>query len=279
MNTPNDRFRLAVVQMDVLLGDIEYNLATIAERARAAAASRARLVVFPECAVTGYCVETREEACELAQPIPGPVTERLERIARELDLTIVCGLIECDGEALYNALALVAPIGLVATYRKTHIPGLGLDRFVEPGAGPLAVHDLPLCKLGMTICYDGGFPETARVLALRGAELIVLPTNWPSGAEEFAEYAIATRGMENVVFYAAANRVGEERGFRFIGRSRIVDVHGRTLAVADASSETILTAEIDPALAREKKIVRVPGKHSIDRFRDRRPDLYGPIVE
>jgi predicted amidohydrolase len=131
----------------------------------------------------------------------------------------------------------------------------------------------------MTICYDGGFPESARVLALAGAELIVLPTNWPNGAEEFATYGVNTRALENVVYYLSADRVGEERGFRFIGLSRIVDPHGRTLAEADGRSEMVISAVIDPKAARAKRIDRVPGRHWIDRFADRRPEFYGPVAE
>ena len=130
----------------------------------------------------------------------------------------------------------------------------------------------------MNICYAGAFPESARLLALAGADLVVLPTNWPPGAEEFASYAINTRALENAMYYLSADRVGEERGFRFIGLSRICDVHGRNLAEADGESEMVLTAAIDPVQARRKRIDRVPGKHWIDRMADRRPELYGPLA-
>ncbi|MBI4585286.1 MAG: carbon-nitrogen hydrolase family protein [Planctomycetes bacterium] len=272
-------FQAAAVQMDVKIGEKEQNLTQMAGFARRAAGAGARLVVFPECALTGYCFESRQEAMEHAEPLPGPATARMAGLGRELGAHIVFGLVERAGDRLFNALALVGPEGFIAGYRKAHLPCLGLDQFVSPGDQPFAVHDLRLCRLGMNICYDGGFPESARVMALLGAELIVLPTNWPKGAEEFALYGVNTRGLENVVYYLAANRVGEERGFRFIGLSRIVDVHGRTLAEADGGSETILLAPIDPAVARVKKIIRVPGKHSIDRFADRRPEFYGPIAD
>lgn len=271
-------FRLAAVQMDVTLGVKSENLERMAVFARRAAAGGAQLVVFPECAVTGYCFESLAEAKELAEPLAGPSSQAMEAVCRELGIHAVFGFIESDRDRVFNALALVGPAGLLAGYRKVHMPSLGLDRFATPGDRPFAVVEMPLCRLGMNICYDGAFPESSRVLALAGAELIVLPTNWPTGAEEFARYAINTRALENVVYYAAVNRVGSERGFRFIGQSRIVDVHGRSLAEADERSETILTATIEPAVARVKKIVRVPGKHWIDRFADRRPDFYGEIL-
>jgi predicted amidohydrolase len=131
--------------------------------------------------------------------------------------------------------------------------------------------------MGMNICYDVSFPESSRIMALAGAELIALPTNWPPGAGCVACYAPNTRAMENHVYYIAVNR--EERGFRFIGQSRICEPNGNTLASADETSETILYAEIDPAIARNKHLVRVPGKHEIHRFYDRRPEMYGAIVE
>jgi predicted amidohydrolase len=125
----------------------------------------------------------------------------------------------------------------------------------------------------MNICYDAAFPEAARALALLGADLIALPTNWPPGAECMAATAVNTRAMD------AVNRVGSERGFEFIGRSRICDPSGRTLAESSGVGEEILYAEIDPALARRKHIIRVPGKHEIDRLADRRPEMYGLLVE
>jgi 5-aminopentanamidase len=131
----------------------------------------------------------------------------------------------------------------------------------------------------MNICYDGAFPEAARVMALDGADLIVLPTNWPPGAECTAEFVINARAMENHVYYLAVNRVGTERGFRFIGQSKICGPHGEVLAEARHENEAILYAEIDPALARRKRVVRVPGLHEIDRFADRRPEMYRRLAE
>jgi predicted amidohydrolase len=271
-------FQVAAVQMDIRLGDKERNLERMAAFAGDAARAGARLVVFPECSLSGYCFESREEALEVAEPLPGPATGKMAELCRALGIHAVFGLVEGTGGRVYNSLALVGPGGFLAAYRKTHLPHLGLDHFSHPGEGPLEAHATPLCRLGMSICYDGAFPESARCLALAGADLIVLPTNWPPGAEEMALYGINTRALENAVYYLSANRVGEERGFRFIGLSRIADPNGRTLAAADGGSEAVLQAVIDPARARKKRIDRVPGKHWIDRLADRRPDLYGPLL-
>ena len=134
-------------------------------------------------------------------------------------------------------------------------------------------------RLGMNICYDAAFPEPSRVLALAGADLLVLPTNWPPGAQCTAEFVINTRALENHIYFLAVNRVGTERGFEFIGKSKICDPSGRVLALAGPQDEQILYADVDPALARRKRVIRVPGKHEIDRFADRRPEMYGAIAK
>jgi predicted amidohydrolase len=133
--------------------------------------------------------------------------------------------------------------------------------------------------MGMTICYDASFPEASRVLTLLGADLVVLPTNWPSGARSTARYLVQARALENHIYYAAVNRVGEEGGFQFIGLSRIVDCNGELLASSDGDAETMLYAVVDPSRARNKQIVHIPGKYEINRVTDRRPEMYGPLCE
>ena len=130
----------------------------------------------------------------------------------------------------------------------------------------------------MNICYDGAFPESARVMALLGADLVVLPTNWPPGAECTAAYISNARALENNIYYMAVNRVGTERGFQFIGSSRICDPIGHTIAEAGSESEQLLVAELDLDRARDKHLVRVPKKHEIWRFADRRPEMYDVIT-
>ena len=220
-----------------------------------------------------------QEALPYAETIPGPSTERLAGVCRKAQVYLVLGMLEKDGDLCFNAAALIGPEGVVGKYRKVHLPFLGVDRFVNSGDLGFEVHQTRLGRIGLNICYDGSFPESARTLALNGADMILLPTNWPTGAEEFAEFLVNARGLENHVFSVAVNRVGRERGFRFIGRSRIVNPSGRTLALASPDGEEIIFAEIDPSAARDKHITRVPGKHQINRFKDRRPQFYGKIVE
>lgn len=275
----SDPITIAVAQIDIALADRERNLARMSEVLRETAAQGAKLTVFPEAALAGYCFDSIDEVRPHAETVPGPSTKQLAAVCCELSMHVIFGMIESDGQRLFNTCALVGPNGVVASYRKIHLPFLGLDRFTTPGDRPFAVHDAADMKIGMNICYDGGFPESARVMMLQGADLIVLPTNWPPGAECMASCAINTRAMENNVYYAACDRVGEERGFRFIGQSKICDPRGHTLAEAPHDREEILYADIDVAKARQKKIIRMPKLHEIDRLKDRRPEMYGEIVK
>lgn len=271
--------RIAGVQMDFQLADIEGNLSRMIEKIRQTRAGGATLTIFPECALTGYCFSSIEEARPYAEPIPGPSVERMQQVCQELGGYVVYGLLESDGTRVFNALAMVGPDGLIASYRKTHLPYLGVDMFTDYGDRPFAVHEVDGVRIGLSICYDGGFPEPARCLTLLGADLILLPTNWPPGADTAAEYTVNARAVENTVYYAAVNRIGTERDVPFIGRSRICDPLGKTIAVADHTNEAILYADIDVARARQKHLIRKAGTNEVNRIADRRPELYGEIVK
>jgi len=271
--------KVAGVQMDISLCDVAGNLKRMQERLRETRAAGADLTVFPECAVTGYCFTSLDEARPFSQPIPGPATDSMSAACAELGGHAIFGMLEADGERIFNAAVLVGPEGVLGSYRKTHLPFLGVDMHATFGDRPLAVHSAGDLCVGMNICYDAAFPEAARVLALQGVDLIALPTNWPPGAETTAEHCINSRALENGIYYMAVNRVGSERGFEFIGRSSICDPTGRTLAKASNDREEIIYADIDLERARNKHYKRVPGKHEIDRMADRRPELYGAVVE
>lgn len=273
------RWKLAAVQMNVHFADKARNLLYLRQAIREAASQQVQLIVFPECSLTGYVFEDKASALELAEPVPGPSTVELSLLCREYGIYVIYGLLEREHDHVYNACVLLGPDGVVASYRKVHLPFVGVDRFATPGDRPFTVHELPGLRLGMHICYDGGFPESARVMALLGADLIVLPTNWPAAAMCSAQCVPVCRALENHVYFAAVNRVGEEGGFRFIGWSRIVAPTGETLAAAEHDRETILYAEIEPKLARQKHRVIVPGRHEINRIADRRPQFYSLITQ
>jgi predicted amidohydrolase len=266
--------RIACIQMDCQLGDTEANRRRIIEQLHAAARAGAELAIFPECAITGYCFESLEEAAEAAEPLNGPTLEALAGACRAAGVSAIAGFIERDNEEYYNAAMCVGPGGLIGSYRKVHLPFLGVDRFLTPGNRRFEVLQFPFGRVGINICYDASFPEAARALKLLGAELIALPTNWPPGAWRTAEYTINARANENHLNFAAANRVGMERGWRFIGRSKVVDSNGDTVAEAGSDNEEMLIAEVDLFEANNNRIINKPGAYEIDRIADRRPEFY-----
>jgi len=273
------KVKIAGVQMEPTILSKQKNIERCLELIRVTSREGAKLIVFPECALTGYCYSSLEEALPLAETIPGPSTDVFIDVCQELEVYVVVGLLEEDAGKVYNAAALLGPDGLIGKYRKLHLPYLGVDRFLNHGDLPPTVYETEIGRIGMGICFDGSFPEHSRVLALKGADIIALPTNWPEGVEVIPEMVIPTRALENFVFFAAVNRVGEERGFRFIGKSRIVHPLGVVLADGSPSQEDILYAEIKPARAREKHLVLVPGENEVSIFNDRRPEFYGQITD
>jgi len=123
---------------------------------------------------------------------------------------------------------LVGPDGLAGRYRKTHIPMAGADRFVEPGDKPFQVFRTPIANIGILICHDITFPESARVLTLQGVDIIVVPTNWRRKYDIVSKHMINTRAVENFVHIIACDRVGIERKAKFLGQSKIVNARGMT---------------------------------------------------
>ena len=272
-----DRVKIAAVQMDPKIMRNRENLDKVLARIRTAAASGADLIVFPECALTGYVFTSREEAVPFMETIPGPSTSKLTDYCNVHGVHVIVGLLETDVDKCYNAAVLVGPQGLVGRYRKNHLPFLGVDRFIDPGNEPFTVHSTPIGNIGMHICYDCNFPESARIMALLGADILALPTNWPEGRGKIANFVVNTRAFENKVHLVAVNRVGKERGVRFIGSSKIIDAWGDTQAEAGGNEQQIIYAEVSLAEARQKRIVVKAGQFEVDFIHDRRPELYGEI--
>jgi predicted amidohydrolase len=278
-----EKVKVAAVQMEPKILKKDRNLARCLELIRVTALENARLIVFPECALTGYMFASLEEALPFSEPIPGPSTNEIFGLCRELNVYVVIGLLEIDEGNFYNAAALIGPKGLVAKYRKTHLPCLGVDRFVKHGNLLLTVCDTNVGRIGMGICYDANFPEHARILALKGADIVVYPANWPEHYSQFLpEHLMPTRAIENRIFVVAVNRVGEERGTKFMGRSKISSWNwdpATAFREGKAHDEDIVYAEIEPATARGKHVVIIPGEIEVDLFADRRPELYGTLTK
>ena len=224
----------------------------------------ADLWVFPEFFATGYTFKSKKEVAQVAEKVPGGLTTGvLLEFTRKRGCAVVAGLVESSGTRFYNSCVLVHR-GKVSVYRKTHLFG-NEKKFFTPGDSGFKVQDVSGTKVGMMICFDWFFPEAARTLALKGAEIIAHPSNLvlPWGPE-----AMKIRSLENRVFTVTANRTGAERGLRFIGQSQVVSSKGQVLKRA-GREEAAASVLIEPALARDKKVTPLN-----DLFRDRRPRRY-----
>lgn len=272
-------YQIAGVQMPVLFADTEQNTTSVIEHLHTAVAGGGELTIFPECVLSGYCFKDAASAQEAALDSDSLEIFRLIECCRDLKTSAVFGFLERTKQGLSNTVALLGPIGWIASYRKVHLPMLGVDRFTQPGQEPFRVIEHLGLKIGLLICYDCSFPEAVRVLALQSADIVILPTNWPTTSGCMADVVPNCRALENNIYFAAVNRIGQEAGFQFIGKSKICGPNGRALAFADHDHFEILTAEIRPALARNKHLVHIPNQHEVDRFADRRPNFYGRLNE
>ncbi len=263
---------ISCIQTDPVIGETERNLASVEETV---SASDADLVVLPELFASGYFFESTDQLARLAEPVDGPTVQRLHRWAQTTGATIVAGLPERDGDRFYNSAVVVTPNGLLGTYRKTHLYYEETQHFT-PGADGFQVWTVTdrrrqSYRLGVMVCFDWFFPESARTLALAGADVIAHPSNL---VLPHCPAAMPIRALENGVFTATANRVGTESNGResltFVGQSRICSPRAVVLASAPERGEAVISAEIDPLDAR----VTALNPYN-DRVTDRRPALYG----
>ncbi|MGB7343997.1 MAG: carbon-nitrogen hydrolase family protein [Pirellulaceae bacterium] len=270
---------IACVQTDVVFADINANLQRVLERIEQAGAAGADLVVMPECMLSGYAYDSREAGMKQAVSLDDAVFDEISAAAAKHNLHVTLGFLEKDRDRLFNASAMIGPQGMVGNYRKIHLPHLGVDRFVDRGDIPYQTLSTGEANVGLAICYDCSFPEPMRVLALAGADVIALGTNWPNGASHTATVVPPARSMENHLFFVAANRVGEENGFGFCGCSSICGPDGTILAKSNDDAEVVLYADVNVSDARNKRIERTKDAHVIDRFKDRCPEFYGDILK
>ena len=270
--------RVAACQIDPQLGEVDRNLERIERAVADAAAAAVGLAVLPECAVTGYAFASLDEAMPVARRASAIAADRLAELATRHRMTVICGSLESEGDAVYNVAHLATADGRRFHYRKTHLPFLGVDRFTTPGGDAPSVIDIDGVRVGVLICYDLRFPEAARICGLDGADLIALPTNWPVGVEFHPGLFAPARAAENHCYVLAADRVGTERGTTFLGRSLLVDFDGFRMAVASDTEEELLVGEIDVDAARATHVRARPGEHEWDTIADRRPGLYDRLL-
>jgi predicted amidohydrolase len=271
--------RVAACQIDPQLGEVDRNLERIERAVADAAAQGPKLIVLPEAATTGYVFESLDEALTVAHRASAVADDRLAALAAEHGVALIVGTLEAEGGELFNTALIYAEDGRRYRYRKVHLPYLGVDRFATPGPDAPAVYDLAGMRVGVLVCYDLRFPEAARICALEGADLIALPTNWPEGVQFHPGIFAPSRAAENHVYLLACDRVGEERGTTFIGRSILLDTNGKELARASDTEEETIIGEVDWELARQTHHRRIPGEHEWDTIGDRRPGLYGRLLE
>ena len=265
--------RVVCAQYAVRDGDPDHNLERSLQFIRRAAAEGADIIVLPELANSGCDLDSREQAPGLADEIPGgPTVQVWKKETEASDIYVVGGLLERERDTLYNSAVLLGP-GVFGRYRKTHLwneEKLGY----EPGR-ELPVFDTPLGMIGLLVCYDAWFPEAARTLAVKGAEILCVPSNAPDdwvpehqrrGGLTMLDIHCIAAANANRVFVAAANRVGDG----YLGRSCVVDATGGVLALAGAAEEGLIHAGVDLSRARrEKRLTDL--SHS---FEDRNPAVY-----
>lgn len=262
--------KIGVAQADFKLADRDANVEIIRGLLDQATQAGVDVLVLPELANSGYNFDTIEEAKSVAEPVnQGPVCQLL-RAWSAAGRLVVSGLCERAGEELYNSAVVYANGRLETVYHKAHLFA-NESRFFQPGDSRPPVIGFRGQKLGVMICFDWFFPEFARSLALRGAQIILHPANL---VLPYCQKAMITRSIENRVFTATANRTGDERGLAFSGLSQITSPTGELLAQAGGDFYGIAWAEVDLDKADNKWVTEQ--NHL---FNDRRPELYDDLCQ
>lgn len=260
--------RVGYCQTSPEFGTVDDNLDRITAALRTAESD---LMVLPELCASGYQFVSKEEVRELSEPVPdGHTTRRLLDLAKQTHMVIVAGLPERSGAECYNSAVAVGPRGFIGCYRKTHL-FFEETLFFSPGDTGFQVWDIGQAKIGVMICFDWYYPEAARTLALKGADIICHPANLvlPNCPD-----SMPVRCLENRVFAITSNRIGSEARqgkdpLTFIGSSEIVSPRGAILHRAPRDQEALCVVEIDPAEARNKSVTPYN-----DLLKDRRETLY-----
>lgn len=266
--------RITCAQYAVRDGDSAANLSLSLHHIRHAASEGADLVVLSELANSGGGFRSRDHALRLSEPVPdGPTVRAWMEAAKEHGLHVVGGILERNGDTLHNSAVVVGP-EFFGRYRKTHL--WDAEKLLYDAGGELPVFDTPLGGIGVLVCYDAWFPEAARALALKGAQVICVPANAPDdwvpedrrvGGLTMLDVHAISHANANRVFVAVANRVGDG----YLGRSCIVGPDGGVLGLGGAEEEALIHADVDPGLALRAK--RLTGNSHA--FHDRNTGVYG----
>ena len=277
---------LKVAALQLAFGeDTVRNIANVAELVREAAGKGARVVLPPELFEGPYFCRVEDEArfADARSVAEHPSVLAMQELAAELKIWIPTSFFEADGPHYYNSLAMVGPDGKVAgVYRKSHIPdGPGYEEkfYFRPGNTGFKVWPGAGTTLGVGVCWDQWYPETARAMMLMGAQILFYPTAIGTEPHDpdldtsrLWRRAMIGHAVSNVVPVVAANRIGVEGGQRFYGHSFICDERGDMLAEFGAEETGVLVAELDLAAAKKHRA-------AFGFFRDRRPELYGRLTQ
>lgn len=274
METMNRKpMRIALVQFEGEVCEVEANTAHACDLIAEAAAGGADLVVLPELFSTGYNLNiVGPRILDLIEPVDGPTVMALREAARANGVYVIAGLALAKEElpaVAYNSSVFIDREGeLMGTFDKAHL--WALERFYFRSGNAFPVFDTEFGKVGIMICYDMGFPEVARILALKGAELIVCPSAWCEEDHDVWNYNTQCRALENTVFLAAVNRHGREDDLYMGGHTRICNPRGAVIAELAEEAEGILYADLD---FDQLKTFRTASPY----LRDRRPELYDEV--
>lgn len=259
------KITISLAQIDIALGQPEANLEKADLWAAEAAKRGSDIVVFPELWPTGFDLERAREYA--ATPGTG-LFARISALAKEHKIYLSGSMLMWDGDGIVNAAPLFSPQGeCLGQYDKIHLfPQTDEHKYLKPGrATPL--FDLPWGRVALTICYDIRFPELFRLYALAGAQVIFLPAEWPITRLAHWQSLLRARAIENQLFIAAVNCVGENRDLRYCGHSVVLDSWGEIVQEGGGRQETLLTAEVDLEQMKQDR-------ERITSLADRRPDLY-----
>ena len=269
--------------------DKEVNLATAERLVREAAARGAQIVCPPElCSTIYFCVEERREYFDWAETIPGPTTDRMAKLARDTGIVLICPIFERteDGH-FYNSAAVLGPDGeIIGKYRKSSIPFMDRARSAEPRGnekfyfrpGDLGFPTFPTpfgVRIGILICYDRHFPEAARILGLGGAEIVFVPTVTSGMTRYLWDLELRAHAATNIYYVCGVNKVGVDVGGStrdHFGSSLVVNPRGEIIAQANDTGEDIVIADVDVSV--------IPDLRAMwGYYRDRRPEMYAPLIE
>lgn len=261
--------KVAAVQFEPTMFEKERNIERLLELCEQAAAAGAKLIVTPEMGTTGYCWFDRAEVAPFVEKVAGPTTNRFAVLARKHDCYIVVGMPEVDEDGIYfNTAVLIGPDGVVGRHRKTH-PYISEPKWAAPGDLHNQVFETSIGRIALLICMDIHFVETARLMALGGADVICHISNWLAERTP-APYWIS-RAFENGCYIIESNRWGLERTVQFSGGSCVIAPDGRVIAVLD-KGDGILLSEVDLDAARARRVLGEPV------FTQRRPELYPELL-